>query len=339
MSTHFGLDIGSDSIKMVEIEGRKDNFQLLTLGTIKTTGMGMSSDSERDLVAVAEAIRRLKKEIKVSTNNVVASVPDRNIFSHLIEIPKMGKDELNQAIPWEAENIIPHPLSEVNLDWEVIEDDELASQNKMKVLLVAAPKALVSKYLKVLKLAELEPIALESEFLSTIRCLKNAVANNDLMVANLGLKSLDLVLVRKGSLILTRSLPTGGEALTRALSTTLSMEQAAAEEYKKTYGLSNQLEGKVASALEPILRVLENEIKKAAHFYEEKTNETLKLLIITGGSALLPGLAEYFTQSLNLEVQIANPLALVKGDEKVKETFRTIAPLFVVSMGLAMKEI
>lgn len=159
------------------------------------------------------------------------------------------------------------------------------------------------------------------------------------MVANLGLKSLDLVLIHNGSLLSTRSLPTGGEALTRALSTTLSMELSAAEEYKKTYGLSDQLEGKVASALEPILKVLGNEIKKVAHFYEEKTKDSLKLLVLSGGSVLLPGITEHFAQMLNLEVQIANPLVVVKGDEKTKETFRNIAPLFVTSMGLAMKEI
>lgn len=339
MADRFGLDIGSDSIKIVELSGGKDNFQLQTLGLIKTTGMGISSDSERDLIALAEAIRKLKKEIRVVSDNVVASIPDRNVFTHLLEIPKMTPEELHQAIPWEAENIIPQPLSEINLDWEIVEDDELASQNKMKVLLVAAPKALINKYLRVLKMAELEPVAIESEFLSAARCLKPVVTNTDLLIANLGLKSLDLALIRKGSLLLARSLPTAGEALTRALSTTLSMEQPAAEEYKKAYGLSNQLEGKVAAALDPILRVMGNEIKKVAHYYEEKCKDTLKLMILCGGSALLPGIAEHFTQMLNLEVQIANPFAGVKADETVKEPFRNISPLFVVAMGLAMKEV
>ena len=339
MINHFGLDIGSDSIKIVELSGSKNNFQLQTMGLIKTPGLGIDSDSERDLITVAETIRKLKKEIRVSSNNVVASISDRHSFSHLLEMPKMSLDELNQAIPWEAENIIPQPLAEVNLDWEIIEDSDLAGQNKIKVLLVAASKVLVNKYLRVLKMAELEPVALESEFLSTIRFFKSIANNSDLLVANLGLKSLDLVLIHKGNLLLSRSLPTDGEALTRSLSTTLSMELSAAEEYKKAYGLSSQLEGKVALAMDPILKIIGNEIKKAVHYYEEKSKSPLKLMVLSGGSALLPGIAEHFTRMLNLEVQIANSLAVVKADEKIKETFRNFSPLFVVSMGLAMKEV
>lgn len=338
MITHFGLDIGSESIKIAQVEGEKNSFRLVTAGIVKTPVPSLALESDKDLVAVAEAIKKLKNEIKVASSQVVTALPERHIFTQMIEMPRMNPDELAQAIPWEAENIVPQPLTEINLDWEIVEDGESAKGNRMKVLLVAAPKALIDKYLKVLKLAELEPLALETELLATVRCLNPIFNQGNLIIANLGLKSLDIAVIYRGSLFLTRSLPTAGEAITRALGTALNLDLATAEEYKKTYGLSQQAESKVASAIGPILAVIRDEIKKAIHFYTEKKQDPLRLLILSGGSSLLPGLTEYFAQSLNLEVQVADPLALIKVDEKSRQLLKSSSPLLTIALGLAMKE-
>lgn len=333
---HFGLDIGADSIKIIQVAKDGNNFNLVTAGIIKTPVASLAFDTEKDMIAVAEAIKKLKSEIRASGNQVVVSIPERQAFAQIIEVPKMNEDELAQAIPWEAENIVPQPLTEVNLDWEIIQ--ESTDTGKMKVILVAAPKALVEKYLKVMKLAELEPIALETDLLAIVRCLRPMFSQGNLLVTNLGLKSLDIAVIHQGNLFLTRSLPTAGEAITRALSASLNLDLATAEEYKKTYGLSQEAESKVASAIEPILAVISNEIKKAIQFYLEKTQQPLRIMVLSGGSSLLPGLTEYFTKNLNIEVQIADPLSLIKADQRSLELLRPSSPFLTIALGLAMKE-
>ncbi|PIV00462.1 hypothetical protein COS54_03095 [Candidatus Shapirobacteria bacterium CG03_land_8_20_14_0_80_39_12] len=337
MINHFGLDIGSDSIKIVQVANEGNTFRLITAGMIKTPGNGIS-DAERDLVAVAEAIKKLKTEIKVGTNRVVTSLPERSVFSQIIELPKMSEEELRQAIPWEAENLIPQPLSEVSLDWEVIPDEISAKLNKVKVLLVAAPTALVNKYLQVLKLADLEAVALETEIITTLRVLKLVFSQGDFVLLNLGSKTVDIILINRGNLFSGRQLPMAGEAITRALTSALGFDFATAEEYKKSYGYSGQAENKVAAAIEPILTVVTEEVKKAIHFYTEKLNESPKLAVLTGGTSLLPGIAEYFTKTLGIEVQIVDPFTLIKVDESNKALLKKIAPVFTVALGSAMRE-
>jgi len=337
MISHFGLDIGADSLKIVQIAKEGKGYRLVTAGMIKAPVNGMT-DSEKDLVAIAETIKRLKSEIKVKTNQVVTSLPERNVFSQIIEVPKMNENELSQAIPWEAENLIPQPLAEVSLEWEVIEDETASKLNKTKVLLVAAPTNLVNKYLQVLKLADLEPIALETELIAIVRALKSAFNQGNLILLNLGSKSSDVVLVYHGNLFLTRQIPTAGEAITRGLTTALGLDFATAEEYKKSYGYSQKAENKVGMAIEPILAVIAAEVKKAIHFYSEKQSEPLKLVVLTGGSALLPGISEYFARALEIEVQTVDPFSLIKVDEGSQALLKKIAPIFTVALGLAMKE-
>ena len=338
MADHFGLDIGSDTIKIIQLEKRKNSFVLVAAGIARNPLGNFNLDDEKGVVTLAEAIKKLKNEAKVTTNLVVAALPERNIFSQIVELPKMEGDQLSKAIPWEAENIIPQPISEVNLDWEIIEDEESLKNNKTKILLIAAPSVLVNKYLQVLKLADLATLSLETEGLAIVRCLKKQINEGDIALVNMGAKSLDIILVNRGNLFLSRQLPSAGEAITRAVSNTLGLDLATAEEYKKTYGLSPQLEGKVEAAIKPILSVIADEIKKALHFYEEKNKANPRMMVIFGGTALLPGIIEYFAKTLGLEVQIADPLTLVFNDQPNLQSFRAISPLLTVACGLAMKE-
>ncbi len=339
MITHFGLDLGLDNIKIVQAVKEKETFRLVTAGMIKTPVNAFSSDSEKDLVAVAEAIKKLKNEIKVATREVVTALPERSVFSQMIEVPKMSEEELAQAIPWEAENLIPQPIAEVSLDWEVIEDEAASKLNKTRVLLVATPTALVNKYLQILKLAELEPVALETEVIALVRALKPAFGQGNLILVDLGSKSTNIAVISRGNIFLTRQIPTAGEAITRALSVGLSLDFATAEEYKKAYGCSSQGENRVAAAIEPILAVIGNEVKTAIHFYAEKDRTPLSLLVLSGGTALLPGMAEYFARSLEMEVQIADPFSVFKMEAGSQAALKKIAPIFTVALGLSLKEV
>lgn len=331
----FSLDIGSNSIKMIALENNDGKFRLSKYGLTKTPGLGLMSDKQSDLVAVAEAIKKLRNELKINTNEVYLSLPERSVFSQIIEMPKMSNDELQQAIPWEAEDLIPQPLNEVRLDWEVLEENN--STGKLNVLLIAAPNTVIARYLDVLRLAELKPVLMETEVLSLSRCLNANSLKGSFLVLNIGAKAADLSITKAGNVYLTRSLAGGGDAMTRALSSSLGLELVTAEEYKKTYGLTNQLEGKVALSLEPVVSIIINETKKAMRFYQEKNEEPLKALIMTGGTSLLPGLPEYLTKALNLEVVVMNPFSFLTIDQQTAGVLKNSSPLYSVALGLSLK--
>ncbi|MGB9637670.1 MAG: type IV pilus assembly protein PilM, partial [Microgenomates group bacterium] len=262
MAEHFGLDIGADSIKIVQFKKEKNSFVVTAAGMAKNPLANFNFEDEKGFVALAEAIKKLKQEARVTTNAAAVSLPERSVFTQVIEMPKMSERELEQAVPWEAEDVIPRSLAEVNLDWEVLEEEEGTEGPKIKVLLVAAPSSLVNKYLQLLKLAEVETLSLEPESLAAVRALQPVIKTGNAVLINMGEKSLDVFLVHRGHLCLSRQLPSAGEALTRTVASTLGLDLTSAEEYKKTYGLSPQVEGKVAAALAPVLSSAVGEIQK-----------------------------------------------------------------------------
>ena len=152
----FGLDIGSYSLKVAQVKREKTGtLRLLALGRVPSPTKGLLSEAEADLVEVAGAIKKLLSEAKISTRNVVAALPEAQTAAKTITVPKMNEDELLGALKFEAEALVPFPIEEANLDFQITS----TNQNQMEVLLVAAPKRLAEKYLKIFSLAGLNPLA------------------------------------------------------------------------------------------------------------------------------------------------------------------------------------
>lgn len=336
----FGLDIGSTSSKIVQLERDGNKFRLLAAGLVPTPTPGLASEADNALVALATALKKLHQDARVTTKNVITALPEGQIFSRVIELPPMNDDELAQAIPWEAEQFVPKPLNEVNLDWQVVSRGGLDKEAQpMKVLLVAAPKVLISKYLKVCSLAGFEVVAIETEMTAVARALVPPNASPTMLV-DFGAKTTDLTIVDNGQVVMTRSIPTAGEAFTRAVSTGLALEITQAEEYKRAYGLAEkELEGKVKGALTPVFEAVSSEIKKALAFWQEKETKPVASVVLTGGTANLPEVSTLLARSLGIEVQLANPFSSLTAEEKAISSLKNNASVFAVAVGLAQKEI
>lgn len=334
----FGLDIGSTSIKFAQVAREGEKFRLISAGLVAASGPGLLSEAETDHTALATTIKKLHQEAKVNTRKVVIALPEGQIFSRIIEIPPMNEEELSQAIPWEAEQFVPVPLDEVTLDWQVLGQFK-GDEEKVKVFVVAAPKTLVEKYLKVLEMAGLEVVAVDTEILAMVRSLTSSSSPPTILV-DIGARATVLAIVKEGQIILTRSIPTAGEALTRAISTSLSLEMPQAEQYKIAYGLDEKkLEGRVKKALEPVFKVIIEEIKKTLDYWKEKEKDPIKEIILCGGSANLPEAATILTTLLGIQVSQANPFRSLIADEKLLSGLRDQVPLFATAVGLAQKEV
>ena len=259
----------------------------------------------------------------------------------MVELPNLSDKEVQSAIQWEAEQYVPIPMNEVRLDWQILSrPKQSGSSEKVEVLLVAAPKILIEKYLNIIKGAGLNALSLETEITSVVRSLVQRVEGTPTtMVISVGASTTDISIVSANEISFTRSIATGGLALARGVAKELGFELDQAIEYMKTYGLeSNQLEGKVMQAIKPIFDVVVNEIRRALAYYGGKHGDApVKRVVLTGGTARLPGLVLYLAEALGLEVQIGNPWEGISLPSQVSQRLIQEGTSYAVAVGLALK--
>lgn len=340
-SNAFGLDIGTTSMKVVWLDRENTTTKYLSSLTAFTPAQGMQSESPFDHQEMAKLINKLVIDAKIATNNVNIALPENHVFTKVIDMPILSEKELSTAIYWEAEQYIPAPLETMRLDWSILrKPNDTLSDQKMQVLLVAAPLQLIKRYQSILELAGLTIVAIETEILSTIRGVVGNERFPTSLLMNIGAMNTSLAIVQNGVIVFNYSIPLGGVAMTRAIAADFGFNVAQAEEYKKTYGLSDKnFGGKVRQAISPIQTAMMTEVKKAMTFYAEKyKNESpISQVLLTGGGANLPGIAVYFAQDIGLETVIANPWKMLNV-QNVPKDVDLRGPEYTVALGLALKE-
>lgn len=338
-----GLDIGFSSIKAVTLSHKETPPKLISFGNIASPQPGISSDADLDLEAVATAVKRLVDELNPPTKEVVIALPEGHIFTRVVyDLPYLTNDELAQAIKYAAEEFVPMPINQVNLNYQIIyRSPEKGPKSRTVVFVVASPKTLIDKYMRILTMADLKPVAIETDLIGAARSLVgyNPFSPTTLVV-ELGAVATDFAVVSDGLILLTRSISTGGIAITRSIAQAFNFELVQAEEYKKVYGLlEDQLEGKLYQTIKPIIDVIISEARKVIQGHEaQNPQRAVKRVVLTGGGAQLPGLVIYVANTLGLEVQEADPWVSVSSDPTIKKKLVTQTPLYSVAVGLALRD-
>lgn len=336
----IGLDIGNNIIKAVQLNRENNRNTLLGAGYIATPNAISNIGSQTDEKALSESISRLIHDMKVTNLDVSASLPSSKVVSRVIQVPEMNDNELSSSIEWEAEQFIPWPLSKVKIDYSIIDRDTNAK--KMSVLLVAAPISLIEKYMKVISLAGLNLISLETEILATSRSISSTFPTlSNILVLAIGATTYEIALLHNQILVYIKSYPIGGNTLTKAISEELGFDIHQAEEYKKTYGLQeDKLEGKIYKIIMPYLTGIYTEIEKTVSYFKEHfPKDELTTVILTGGTAKLPELVLSVTRNLGLDSQMINPFINISVDEKILPVITPDAAVYTTAIGLALKEI
>lgn len=338
-----GLEMGGHSFKAVELKKEKGKIELVKYGLSDRHNLTLNSNNEEDLDKYSQALSDFYDDQHFSTPNVIAALPETSVFTRIIKVPKMSDKELKSAITYEAEQYIPLPLKDVSFDFQIFEDDG-NDKNNMNVLLVAATKALIDKYVKLLKKARLTPVGLEPETLAVARVVGDRPDQpNPSIIVCISSNETNVIISYKGVVRFTRNISTGGDALTRAIAQNLGFDFSQAEEYKKTYGIDpKQVDGKVYNSIKPVFDIILNEVKRAFFFYTtHNPGVNIRRVVVCGGTALMPGLLYYLTTNLDLEVELANPwekITFPTKMEKEKQRLIDIGPYFVASVGLGIKE-
>lgn len=352
----LGIDIGTSSIKVVQLRRSEGRYKLETYGELQTYGyLERLNDpfQTRSLQLlesqVIEMLGKILKEAEVTTKKIVASIPIFSSFISVVDLPPMSDKELSRALAFEAKRYIPVSLNEVKIDWEIINKqpvdstDKTSKKNlfKFRALLVAVPKEVIAKYLRIAHALGLEILGMELENFSYIRSL----VGNDLStscVLDFGARSTSFTVVDKGFIQMSHSLDTAGTELTKALSHSMGVDFRRAEMYKKERGLDHKELEAGREIKEVILTLIDKiifEIERAIESYETKTKRKVAKLILSGGSGNLIGLKEYLEGRLKIEARIGNPWTRVAYLPILEPSLTEIAPKFAVAVGLAMREI
>lgn len=332
-----GIDIGTKSIKIIELVKSGNSWNLKTSGAVGFNGASPDkANDDKELEALAEILKKTAVQVSITSKEVNLALPESIVFTRLIKFPLLSEEEIASAVKWEAEQYIPIPLAEAVVQYLVLERNEQTSSTS--VLLIAAPKNIVEKYVKVIRLAGLTPISAETELTAIARSL--SPDKGTFMVLDLGSSATDISIVKDGNIVFTRSIPVAGEAFTRSVSQGLNVTPAQAEEYKKTYGLSlDQLEGKVRNALEPIIRTVVDEIKKSIQFYQtEEKGDIPSSVIITGGASVMPDLAGYLTEATGIETVVGDPFSKIQLDPETLKSLSSYSSIYATAIGLAMRD-
>lgn len=336
----FGLDIGATTLKLVWFDKSPNGYILNSALTAPIPLGGMSSESPLDEDELVRVIKKSIESANIGSKYVNLAVAENLAYTKVVDMPVLSDKELSSAIYWEAEQQIPVPLKTINLVWKVLKRPTSDHPtDKMQVLIVGAPTSLIEKYQRVAEKAGLFINSMETEILSAIRSLVLNESFPPVLIVNIGAMNTSIAIVRQGVMVFNYTIPTGGAAINRAISIDYGLTPQQAEEYKRVYGVSgNALGGKIGQATTPILSSILTEIKKALTFYSEKyKEESVRQLLLAGGTAKLPGIDVFFASNSGIETAIANPWKVLASQQVPKEVLDNAAD-YVVAVGLAMRE-
>ena len=339
MSSFFGLDFGSSSLKVAQVtQNGPKSFVVTGMGLIQNPAGSLDFGDKMVVDKLLPAVKQVVAEAGIRDKRAVVSVPESKVYSRIVSMPAMSDAELASAVTWEAEQFVPIPVAEVELDYSVVKrPPKGVSSQPMLVYLVAAPKKYLQSLVDFLVLAGIDPIAVESEMVAVSRSFSFGGTTGSSLLVHIGALSTVMAIVENDSLLFSYVMQTGGVAMTRALAQSLSIQPMQAEEYKRTYGLDPaQLEGKVRTGLLVVIDSLVAELRKAIEFHASQNKSRVGRIVVSGGGAYLPSMTAYLSEVFGgIEVVIGDPMMYGKPGRGV--TLPVERAVYPVAIGLAQR--
>jgi type IV pilus assembly protein PilM len=339
VSEFFGLDIGTSSIRVVQLHGSGPTKALDRYGSMPVDGNLAVSDSKTDQQKLAQAVAQLVKQAGIATRNVAVGIPSNKVFTTVVDMEKLSPAELAKTIRYQADSFIPTPLAESKIDWALLGDSP-KDPTKSEVLLSSVNNSYVEGRLDMLESVGLNVIAFEPDTFAVMRSIIAPDTAQPQLVLDIGARSTDLVIALNGAPRLTRSIPVGSEAVIRAAMAGLSVDANQATQFVYKFGMSkDKLEGRVFSAIIGTVDSLIAEIEKSVKFFQSRY-PTLKLerIIVTGGASTLPEFPLYIANKFGINVEIGNAWRNVSFPSSRQNELLSVSNHFAVACGLAERQ-
>ncbi|MGC9046638.1 MAG: type IV pilus assembly protein PilM [Minisyncoccia bacterium] len=341
----IGLDIGTSSIKAVELTRIKGKLILTNYGILNTKqylvlpNAAIQTPSlkivDKNLISL---LKILLKETKFKAKNVVVSLPVFTSFSAPILMPLMSIEETVKAIPYQAKKFVPMPLDQVMIDWIKIGETEDARGNRFQhILLIATPKSLVNFYRNVLKQVNLNLFSLEVENIAAVRAVSSS-NDQPTLIIDIGAEVTSLSIESNGIIEYATEADYGGAFLTKAVSKSLDINPYRAEELKIRNGLYGQGgESILSNSIMPFLDIIIQEAFRVMNIYSKTYGKDVTKVILIGGGAKLLGINEYFNKQLNLPVYDPLIFKKVKYPSILEPLIKDLDKELAIAVGLVLK--
>jgi type IV pilus assembly protein PilM len=340
----IGLDISSTSVKVMELSKTASGYRIEGIAVEPLPANAIVDKNIAEIETVAESVKRALHKSKIKNKQVAIAVAGSSVITKKITMPiSLSEDEMEGQILLEADQYIPYPLEEVNLDFQVLGQTK-GNVETVDVLLAACRRENVDERVAAAEIAGLTPkivdieaYTIESVFSSITSQKSNKDMDKTVAIVDIGATMTSLSVIRNQKLIYTREQNFGGKQLTEEIMRRYGLSYDEAELVKRQGGLPDNYESEV---LNPFKETTANQVSRFLQFFYSaaEDNDVINHLILGGGTACLPNLAELTESHIGLPTTIANPFIGMSYSDKVNQTnLESDAPSFLIAAGLAIR--
>lgn len=338
----LGLDIGSSSIKIAEMDVGRNGGKLVNFGIVPTPPNALNGGDISDVSALSLAIKSLTKEIRTSRTNAAVGMFGTAVIVKKISIPRIDVDLVADQVRWEAEQYIPFDPSSISLAHHVI--NPTATSETMDILLIAAQNELVSVYSKVVSGAGLKLTVLDVSSFALANLFEfnyGRAPGQTVGILNVGAAITNFVVITDGEVVFSRDMPIGGQNYTNDLHKEMGVTLPEAESLKLSASAGGAVPDEVHSIISATTEMLSEEIRNSFDFFAGSAGgNTIAQVFYTGGGASTLGLVKNVSQVTRLKFEWMNPfLRIQSGNKKLSPAYlEQIAPYCAIAVGLAMRK-
>ena len=339
--TIVGLDVGSSSIKAVELKRKGGQIEVAHLGLEPLSSDIVVDSMIVDSGTVSSAISKLFADNQIKTKAVATAVSGHSVIVKKISLPSMSEQELAETIEKEAAQHIPFDLADVSLDYQILSDEVGSPQ--MDVLLVAVKKDKILNYTNVLSMAGRTPAIVDIDALALQNCYEynyQPAPGQVVALLNLGASVMNINIVRGGIPLFTRDVSVGGNQYTDALRKELDLSFEDAERLKHGENIAGVADEHRATILRSVTDILVLEIQKTFDFFRATaTGESIQKIVVAGGSSRVPGLMDVLREEFAIPVEEMYPFRkiVINPARHNEEQIRELAPRLAIAVGLALR--
>ncbi len=338
-----GLDIGSSSIKVVQLKETGKGYRLANMGVRPLPQEVIVDGAIMDAGIISDTLREMTREIKLKVKDVALSVSGHSVIIKKIKVQEMTEEELERNIQFEAEQYVPFDSSEVNMDFVILGTG--GEGGKMDVLLVVVKKDVISDLTNVVRDAGLNPVVVDVDAFA----LENMYETNYVLapeevvaLVNVGASTTNINIVRDGISIFTRDISVGGNQFTEAIQKQLQVSFEEADQLKRGETVGEKSPEDIKSILGVISDNLGQEIQRSLDFFHSSTPDIqISRVSLCGGGAKVPDIVQAIEQRLNVQVEMVNPLESISYNRKKfdQSYLEEVGPMLGVGVGLAIRKV
>lgn len=334
----FGLDVSDYSIEAVKLKKTMGKIKLESYARVELEPKIVEDGIIYKKDALIKAIRKLLQNAQpkpIKNKYVILSLPESRVFTHIFRLPAgLDKEQIKEAIQYQAEEVIPLSLGQVDYTYQIITTDK----KYQEVFYAACDKKIISDYQEVLEKSGLVPYIFEFESAALARSLVRGNPFEGALIADIGARTTIISIFDHNGIRWSINIPMAGNKFAQLISRKLKIPVEIAEDLKRANGLDPQIEkGKILEILKPAFEEILAEIKKSINYYEKKIKYNITNIVLCGGSAQMPQIKEYFKSKLKREVEIGDPLDGIDYDEKIFKAKNSV--IYATVMGLALRTI